>query len=229
MKHCEKFNTVAWRPDRNDLGSNGRARERFLFDSFLIEDYRRMVRTKPTAKPRSAVGNLLAVKRAFRRGGVTPTESPNTNTILRGLPRRYVDLHGAEVLTPKRVEPLINDDMGKIFALRDGTVCGSIAVNWNSPRQRSYRAFLCTARIAAYWKADVLCASANDFDMASASRGHLSWRVRGQLRCALTPDELNNLRPGDRAIITPVPCKNDPFSEFFGNHPIWLPFDAHDP
>ena len=57
MKHCDKFNTVAWRPDRNDLDSDGRARERFLFDSFLIEDYRRMVRAKPTAKPRSAVGN----------------------------------------------------------------------------------------------------------------------------------------------------------------------------
>ena len=140
-----------------------------------------MVRTKPTAKPRSAVDNSLAVKRAFRRGGVIPAESPNTNTILRGLLRRYVDLHGAEVLTPKRVEPLINDDMGKIFALRDGIVCGSLTVNWNSPRQRSYRAYLFTARIAAYRKADVLCASANHFDMASASRGHLSWRVRGEL------------------------------------------------
>ena len=53
--------------------------------------------------------------------------------------------------------------------------------------------------------------------------------MRGQLRQSLTPDELRNLRPGDCAIITPVPCKNDPFTEFFGNHPIWLPFDAHGP
>ena len=107
------------------------------------------------------------MKRVFRRGGATPAESPNTSTILRGLLRRYVVLHGTESLTPKRAEPLINDGMGKIFGLRDGTVCGSITVNWNSSRQRSFRAYLCTARIAAYRKADVLCVSVSDFDMPS--------------------------------------------------------------
>ena len=63
MRHCDKFNTIAWRPDRNGLESVGRARESFLFDSFIIEDYKRMVRNKHTAKPHSAVNNLLAVKR----------------------------------------------------------------------------------------------------------------------------------------------------------------------
>ena len=228
MRHCDKFNTVAWRPDRNDLDSVGRARERFLFDSFLIEDYKRMVRNKPTAKPRSAVNNLLAVKRVFRRGGVMPTETPNTNTILRGLLNRYVLLHGAEVLTPKRVEPLINSDMQGIFGVRDGVRCGSVTVHWSSPRFRSFRAYLSTARIAAYRKAGVLCVNSGDFDLRSASRGHLSWRYRGQMRTHLADGELRSLRPGDCAVITPVPVKNDPFAEFFGNHPIWLPYDSAD-
>ena len=48
MRHCDRLNTVAWRLDRNDLDSDEHARERFLFDSFLIEDYKRMVRAKPT-------------------------------------------------------------------------------------------------------------------------------------------------------------------------------------
>ena len=30
-------------------------------------------------------------------------------------------------------------------------------------------------------------------------------------------------------MLTPVPVKNDPFAEFFGNQPIWLPYDANDP
>ena len=229
MRHCDKFNTVAWRPDRNDLDSVGRARERFLFDSFLIEDYKRMVRNKPTAKPRSAVNNLLAVKRVFRRGGVMPTGTPNTNTILRGLLNRYVLLHGAEVLTPKRVEPLINSDMQGIFGVRDGVRCGSVTVHWSSPRFRSFRAYLSTARIAAYRKAGVLCVNSGDFDLRSASRGHLSWRYHDQMRTHLTDGELRSLRPGDCAVITPVPVKNDPFAEFFGNHPIWLPYDSADP
>ena len=42
--HLEKFRSRAWRPDRNDLDSDGRARERFVFDSFFLEEYRRIVR-----------------------------------------------------------------------------------------------------------------------------------------------------------------------------------------
>ena len=60
-------------------------------------------------------------------------------------------------------------------------------------------------------------------------RAHLSWRFRGVIKQALTILELRSLRPGDCAILTPVPVKNDPFAIFFGNHPIWLPFDASDP
>ena len=228
MRHCNKLNTVAWRPDRNDLDSDERARERFLFDSFLIEDYKRMVRAKPTAKPRSAVGNLMAVRRVLRRGGVTPADSPNTNTILRGLLSRYVSLHGAEVLAPRRAEPLVNSDMTGILGVPDATRARGITVNWASPRFRSFRAYLCTARMAAFRKADVLCQRSGDFDMRDASRGHLAWRYRGEIR-HLTQAELRSLSAGDCAVLTPVPVKNDPFAEFFGNHPIWLPYDANDP
>ena len=49
------------------------------------------------------------------------------------------------------------------------------------------------------------------------------------MRTHLTEGELRSLRPGDCAVITPVPVKNGPFAEFFGNHPIWLPYDSADP
>ena len=113
--------------------------------------------------------------------------------------------------------------------MRDGVRCGSVTVNWSSPRFRSFRAYLSTALVAAYRKAGVLCVNSGDFDMRSASRGHLSWRYRGQLRTHLADGELRSLRPGDCAVITPAPVKNDPFAEFFGNHPIWLPYDSADP
>ena len=229
MRHCDKLNTIAWRPDRNGLDLDERARERFLFDSFLIEDYKRMVRAKPTAKPRSAVGNLMAVRRVLRRGGVTPADSPNTNTILRGLLNRYVSLHGAEVLAPRRAEPLVNSDMTGILGVPDATRARGITVNWASPRFRSFRAYLCTTWMAAFRKADVLCQRSGDFDMRDASRGHLAWRYRGELKRHLTQAELRSLSAGDCAVLTPVPVKNDPFAEFFGNHPIWLPYDANDP
>ena len=83
------------------LDSDGRARERFVFDSFFLEEYRRMVRSKATAKPQSALNNMIAVKRVIRRGGVQPIDTPSTNTILKGLLRQYAELYGAEVLCPK--------------------------------------------------------------------------------------------------------------------------------
>ena len=91
MIHLDKFRSQAWRPDRNDLDSDGRARERFVFDSFFLEEYRRMVRSKATAKPQSALNSMIAVKRVMRRGGVQPIDTPSTNTILKGLLRQYVD------------------------------------------------------------------------------------------------------------------------------------------
>ena len=229
MIHLDKFRSRAWRPDRNDLDSDGRARERFVFDSFFLEEYRRMVRSKATAKPQSALNNMIAVKRVMRRGGVQPIDTPSTNTILKGLLRQYAELHGAEVLCPKRAEPLVASDMRGIFGVGPETKCGSGVVDWDLPRFRSFRAFLCTSRLAATRKADQLCKHSGSFTKASASRAHLSWRFRGVIKQALTILELRSLRPGDCAILTPVPVKNDPFAIFFGNHPIWLPFDASDP
>ena len=109
------------------------------------------------------------------------------------------------------------------------TKCGSGVVDWDLPRFRSFRAFLCTSRLAATRKADQLCRHSGSFIKASASRANLSWRVGGVIKAALTILELRLLRPGDCATLTPVPVKTDPFAIFFGNHPIWLPFDASDP
>ena len=77
MLHLDKFRSRAWRPDRNDLDNDGRARERFVFDSFFLEEYRRMVRSKATAKPQSALNNMIAVKRVMRRGDVQPVDTPS--------------------------------------------------------------------------------------------------------------------------------------------------------
>ena len=126
-------------------------------------------------------------------------------------------------------EPLVAPDMRGSFSVGPETKCGSGVVDWDLPRFRSFRAFLCTSRLAATRKADQLCQHSGSFTKASASRAHLSWRINGVIKQALTPLELRSLRPGDCAILTPVPVKNDPYAIFFGNHPIWLPFDASDP
>ena len=92
-----------------------------------------MVRSKATAKPQSALNNMIAVKRVIRRGGIQSVDTPNTNIILKGLLRQYVHLHGAEVLCPKRAEPLVASDMRGILSVGPETKCGSDVVDWDLP------------------------------------------------------------------------------------------------
>ena len=230
---CASFGTPAWRPSAETLSHDEVRRERFLFSAYTVKEYRVNIKPKrgaPNPKPTSAMNNALAVKRVLKRGGVSTVATPELTVILKGMLRQYIRLHGPESLLPKRAEPLTNADTEAILRLgRDGPVTiNGRTLNWEQPFWRSFRAFLTTARAAAFRKADVLPATVADFDMGSASRANLSWYFRGAYRVSLTPAELSTLTIGDRAVLRPPPVKNDPYSESFGNHPIWLPFDPDD-
>ena len=225
---CADFGTPAWRPSAESLSSDEVRRERFLFNAYNVKQYR--VDCKPKRgnkfpKPSSALNNTLAVKRVLKRGGVTTVATPELTTLLKGMLRQYVRLHGPEALLPHRAEPFTNDDCMAVLQL---THVNGKELNWEHPFWCSFRAFITTGRAAAFRKADVLPVTKSEFDLASASRSNLTWYFQGKYRASLTPDELRSLTMADRAVIKPPPVKNDPFSESFGNHPIHLPWDGSD-
>lgn len=229
---CRDFGTSAWRPSSENLSFDELRRERFLFNAYNVNEYR--VNIKPRGgnaapKPASAMNNTLAVKRVLKRGGISPVATPELTVLLKGMLRQYVRLHGPESLVPKRAEPLTNADTLAILRLPSGTtLANGKTLNWAQPFWRSFRAFLTSARAAAFRKADVLPVTRDEFDMGSASRANLSWYFKGEYRSELTADELSSLTMADRAVLRPPPVKNDPFSESFGAHPIHLPFDPDD-
>ena len=111
---CADFGTPAWRPPAESLSSDEVRRERFLFNAYNVKQYR--VYCKPKRgnkfpKPASALNNTLAVKRVLKRGGVVATvATPELTTLLEGMLRQYIRLHGPEALLPHRAEPFTNED-----------------------------------------------------------------------------------------------------------------------
>ena len=235
-----RFGTTAWRPSSEGLTADEMRRERFLFSVFTVLEYRVNIKPRkgPAPQPQSAINNATAVKRVLKRGGISAVATPELTVILKGLLRQYLRLHGPETLVPTRAEPLTNDDTLRIFNLPNGTLVNGVRqgtwingkpLDWAQPFWCSFKAFLATARQAAFRKADVLPVTADDFGLESASRFNLAWVIGGVHLAAPSVAQLNSLALGDRAVLTPPPVKNDPFSTTFGGHPIWLPFDPLDP
>ena len=103
-------------------------RERFVFDSFFLEEYRRMVRSKATAKPQSALNNMIAVKRVMRRvgdysmqcGGEVHGESSSSTFRAGHAHHRTLGVCGdpqnlEEIQAPEELQPQQRPDMASVY------------------------------------------------------------------------------------------------------------------
>ena len=214
------------------LDTSGARRERFLQAAFFLYAFRTMVprnRAHHTAKPASARSCLDSVRRVHKHMDIVMCPAPSVALVLKGLMDEYVHLHGAEILVPKRREPLTNEQTMKLLSIATGTKLGKHAVDWSSPLFVNFAAFLTTLRHSGSRKADLLCVAPEDFDPSSMSKWNLKWFVDGEIVDCPTPEQLRNLGPGDAAIIIPGCTKADPFAVMFGDKPIYLPFHPTDP
>ena len=62
-----------------------------------------------TAKPASARSCLGSVRRVHKHMDLIMCPAPSVALVLKGLVDEYVHLHDAEILVPKRREPLTNE------------------------------------------------------------------------------------------------------------------------
>ena len=204
---CVDFGTPAWRPSAETLTSDEVRRERLFFNAYNAKQYHVVCKPKRGNKlprPASALNSTLAVKRVLKRGGVTAVATPELTTLLKGMLRQYVRLHGPGALLPHRAEPFTNK--GAIVVLQLTHANGK-ELNREHPFWCSFRAFITTGRAAAFRKADVLPVTKANFDLASASRSNLSWYFQGNYRASLTPADLHSLTMADRAVTKPSPVK----------------------
>ena len=179
------------------LDTSGARRERFLQAAFFLYAFRTMVprnRAHHTAKPASARSCLDSVRRVHKHMDIVMCPAPSVALVLKGLMDEYVHLHGAEILVPKRREPLTNEQTMKLLSIATGTKLGKHAVDWSSPLFVNFAAFLTTLRHSGSRKADLLCVAPEDFDPSSMSKWNLKWFVGGEIVDCLTPEQLRNLR-----------------------------------
>ena len=233
------LNTAEWRDcaaAHSGLDPHGARREQLLQCAFVLYKYvtgkpRRAGRAR--IKPGSARAPLDSVRRIHKRNGITIIAAPAMSTLMKGLLREYVRIHGADVLVPCRREPLTNEQMAAIARIPTGTKLGPCIVSPTSTLWRNYLSFNTTCRHAGARCADLLCAEVHDFDITAMSLDNLYWHLGAAGGCANfvkspTPADLRRLAPGDSAVLRPGCTKADPFALEFGDKPIYLPWDPGD-
>ena len=234
-QHCRFLGTTEWRDDmwaNSGHDAVGAQRERLLQSTFVLRVYRNMKprnRAHKAAKPQSARGPLDAVRRIHKRNDIRMCDAPSVTLLLRGLLDDYVRLHGTETLIPQRREPLTNEHTERLLSpANEGMKVGRRTINWRQPFWISFAAFLTTLRHSGSRKADLLDVVVSDFCLSSMTRRNLKWHINGRLVDVVTPAMLAALTRADCAVIIPGRTKADPFSLFFGDKPIYLPFEQSD-
>ena len=227
----EVFDTCPQRTNRDAHEGHDREAqqdEELLIGSFLVwlvGQVQPRSKKDPQAKPSSLYAHVLAVRRVHRqRWGVTMVKPLNLSLTLRAVLTDFVRDHGPEALLPRRKEPASGVLLLKLLAVPHGVQLGRWKLDWGSVLGVSLRAMLCTAFSGGFRKAELALPAGAEFDAFCIKRASLSWRIAGVLVAAPSQAQLQGLRRGDFALITPPPSKADHFGTFFGNRPVWLPF-----
>jgi hypothetical protein len=233
--YCAELGTSPWRTDAlansgaDDLGYR---RESTLLAGFVVWVYERMMprrRADMAPRPQSALNVVLAVRRVHKRRDIIMVSSRRVIAVVRVLLRRYVTLHGPEALLPRRKQPLHAGLLRKIRNIAAGTMIGRRPLDWTAPFFVSIWALLAVGLSAGFRKHEVSQANGTSHDKSRMSRASLVWRIAGRLIRAPTVAMLRALARTDFAMLTPMPTKNDPFGDIYGNQPIYLPWDPSEP
>ncbi|MEM7516419.1 MAG: hypothetical protein AAF368_05810, partial [Planctomycetota bacterium] len=224
LVYCRKMNTSPFRVDRRANSGTDEAgfqREVLLLCGFLIWRYENMLprsSSSPAPKPQSAMNSVLAVRRVHRDlHNVEMVSTRKLGRVLKGLLRRFVQEHGADALLPDRKEPMLRRLLVDMLALPFDDA---------DPAAVAFRAMMCVCFQAGFRKS-VCIPDGAVFGRGRLCRSALRWFVGGAYHPVLTPDLRRALRPGDAAVLTPPPSKNDPFGVIFGGIPIYLPYDPN--
>ena len=227
--YCASMNTPAFRSDlRANAGLNviGAHRESLLLAGFMIHcaSIIPSYGGKGHCKPQTAWDAVLAVKRIHKRLGAPIGVLPLVRSIFQGVVKKYVQLHGADALMPKRKEPLSDSIIASMLALPAGIKLGKQTLDWTSPFFIVFKAVLCTGFSSGMRKAEMAYAANENFDASRMSRASLSWIIKGKKVASPSMAQLLALNVGDYVGIKPGRAKNDPWALHFGWKPMWMPY-----
>ena len=227
---CAHLGASPWRIDaaaNSGADAAGHAEEIYLLCMALILMYswmRPRSRADPAADPRNAFKKLHAVRRIHRKRW-PPVEMVSLSvvaTVLKGMLREFVEVHGFRSLVPKRKLPLTNHLADGILSVYEGAM----------------RAGLTVARTTYHWVAmlclfTVLLETGMRKDEVTGDKGRngltfasCTWKVGGTVYAVLTWALFRGMRPGDGVYLAHGVAKNDPLGIYFAATPSFLAWRA---
>ena len=235
QKACAVLKTPCWRTDvaaNSGIDPVGHRRELLLPALAMLLMYRDMQprsKSSPAAHPRSALAKLYGVAREHKRVGLKMAPFTMAIQVVKGMLHQYVEEHGADSLAPSRKNPLTDDIIVRMLAVPDGTTAGGFThtVTRGTYLWTAVNATFATLAETGMRKGDVSRPKqGGKFEKGRLTFASLKWCVGGVRTAAATEEQLYSLKDGDGCWIVFGRLKNDPFGEFFGPKPAWLPFSA---
>jgi hypothetical protein len=168
--------------------------------------------------PQSCHKRLDGMRRVHERLGL-PTVSRKLVTMkVNAAMRQYALEHGPEWLIPQRKNPLPWDSVKAMIILARVPTWAS--GSWTTEATQSLEALIHTMAETGMRKAEVT--ASRGFTKLNLSFANLKWMINGDIQEA-TPQLLRTMVPNrDYAVIYPTCAKADPFSQCWGNKPIFM-------
>ena len=235
QKACAMLKTPCWRTDvaaNTGVDPVGHRRELLLPALAVLIMYRDMQprsKSSPAAHPRSAIAKLYGVAREHKRVGLKMAPFTLAVQVVKGMLHKYVEEHGADSLAPSRKNPLTHVLIVMMLGLADGATAAGFThtVQHGTYLWTATKATFATLAETGMRKGDVSKPKeSSKFEKGRLTFASLKWSVGGVRTAAPTEDQLHALRDGDGCWLVFGRLKNDPFSEFFGPKPAWLPYSG---
>ena len=203
--------------------------------------------TLQQCKPASALAILRGVRKEHLDRGLNPPSLTLAARRMHEMTRRYAKYIGPENLTPRKkatlshklITGMLNVKKGTNVPYRRSRPSGRAATTddagggvrtstqrwaWDTQFGTSCSALFNTLAQTGFRKAEVALGN-EDWSRMNISFFNLTWHFKNGVETdAPTAKQLFDISEGDYAVIRPPPSKCDPFSEQWGNSPIWLPY-----
>ena len=237
VRVCRELGTPAW---RTDMAANsgadpvGYRREMLLGALAFIMMYANMCprsHASPAPNPRSCLNKIYAVGRVHKKSGFQMAPFTLAVRVMKGMLHKYVEDNGVECLVPARKCPLTHALIDAMCTAPEGAArAGStLRVAWGTPFWVAVRATFMVLAETGMRKADVSKATrSTPFKKGRLTFASVVWRIGGERVPSPSAAQLATLgqHAGDGCWLVFGALKNDPFGEYFGAKPAWLPFSA---
>jgi hypothetical protein len=212
--YCHIMNTDPMRPPVDPQNDRvGYLREVVLLVNALVHFMKtRKPRSKVDSviKPQSAMNILLGANRVLKLHYLSFIPLRALKLPLRGLMRQFLKDFGPVSLIPKRREPMTNGMVRSLSALPPGFSLGPLGPHDpSSIVGKSWRAAVATLASSGFRKAEAFLSNSETHFL---SWPLVNWFINGKGEAEPTDVQLQSMKPGDFAVITPPPSKSDQFN-----------------